>query len=69
MKLRRLRDDYVVDDDVVLARAGELDPDVLQADARRYCGIYGTYGISVFAVRGLTMDEMAQKVPLVRLIV
>ena len=66
MKLRRLRDGDVIDDDIVLARGGELDPDVLRVDARRYYGIYGIYGISVFAVRGLTVDEMAQQVPLVR---
>jgi hypothetical protein len=33
---------------------------------RRYHLLYGTYGISLFAVRGLTIDEMAQQVPLVR---
>jgi hypothetical protein len=33
----------------------------------RYHSIYGVYGISVFAVRGATLEEMAQQVPLVRL--
>src|SRR5258708_4976181 len=28
--------------------------------------VYGSYGISVFAVRGATLEEMAQQVPLVR---
>lgn len=28
--------------------------------------MYGTYGISVFAVRGMALDEMAQQVPLIR---
>ena len=28
--------------------------------------IYGTYGISVFAVRDVTIDELAQQPPLVR---
>jgi hypothetical protein len=32
----------------------------------RYHGVYGSYGISVFAARGATLDEMAQQVPLVR---
>lgn len=32
----------------------------------RYHSIYGSYGISVFAVHGATLDEMAQQVPLVR---
>jgi hypothetical protein len=43
-----------------------LDPDVLCADATRYHSIYGVYGISVFAVRGATVDELAQQVPPVR---
>jgi hypothetical protein len=67
MKLRRLRDGDVLDEDTMLVRGGGLDPDVLRADARRYHSVYGTYGISVFAVRGLSLDEMAQQVPLVRL--
>jgi hypothetical protein len=29
--------------------------------------VYGTYGISVFAVLGLSLDELAQQVPIVRL--
>lgn len=39
---------------------------MLRADATRYHSIYGSYGISVFATRGATLDEMAQQVPLVR---
>jgi hypothetical protein len=67
MKLRRLREGGVLEDgDVVLVRGGNLDPDILRADAVRYHSIYGTYGISVFAVRGVTVDELAQQVPLVR---
>jgi hypothetical protein len=50
----------------VLVRGGDLDPDVLRVDAARYYSIYGVYGISVFAVRGVTVDELAQQVPLVR---
>lgn len=50
----------------MLVRGGELDPDVLSADALRYHSIYGVYGISVFAVRDATLDELAQQVPLVR---
>jgi hypothetical protein len=50
MKLRRLRDgDALQDGDVVLVRGGELDLDILCADAARYHSIYGVYGISVFA--------------------
>lgn len=67
MKLRRLRDGDVLEDgDVVVVRGGDLDPDVLCEDAARYHSIYGIYGISVFAVRGATLDELAQQVPLVR---
>lgn len=43
-----------------------LDPATLRADAARYHGIYGEYGISVFAARDATVDELAQAVPLVR---
>lgn len=64
MKLRRLRDSDVLEDgDVVLVRGGDLDPDVLGVDATRYHSIYG---VSVFAVRDATLDELAQQVPLVR---
>jgi hypothetical protein len=67
MKLRRLRDGDVLDDgDVVLVRRGDLDPDILSEDAVRYHSIYGVYGISVFAVRDATIDELAQQAPLVR---
>ena len=67
MKLRRLRDgDVLGDDRIVLVRGSELDPDVLTADALRYHSIYGVYGISVFAVRDATLEELAQQVPLVR---
>jgi hypothetical protein len=67
VKLRRLREGDVLDDGgVVRARGGALDPEVLRGDALRYHGVYGSYGISLFAVRGLTFEEMAQQVPLVR---
>jgi hypothetical protein len=32
----------------------------------RYHSIYGVYGISVFAVRDVMLDELAQQAPLVR---
>jgi hypothetical protein len=67
VKLRRLRDgDVLEDENIVLVRGGELDPDVLGEDALRYHSIYGVYGISVFAVRDATLEELAQQVPLVR---
>ena len=67
MKLRRLRDGDVLEDgDVVLVRGGDLDPDILSEDAVRSHSIYGVYGISVFAVRDATIDELAQQAPLIR---
>ena len=67
MKLRRLRDGGVLENgDVVLVRGGDLAPDILSADAVRYISVYGTYGISVSAVRDATVDELAQQVQLVR---
>jgi hypothetical protein len=50
----------------VLVRGGDLDPGILRADAARYHSIYGVYGISVFAIRDATVDELAQQAPLVR---
>jgi hypothetical protein len=66
MKLRRLREGDVLDDGTTLVRGGELGPEVLRADAMRYHSVYGIYGISVFAARGATVEELAQQVPLVR---
>jgi hypothetical protein len=67
VKLRRLREGDVVEDgEIVVVRGGELDLEVLRADALRYHSVYSSYGISVFAVRGTTLDELAQQVPLVR---
>jgi len=67
MKLRRLRDGHVLENgDVVLVRGGDLAPDILSTDAVRYYSPYGTYGISIFAVRDATVEELAQQVPLVR---
>jgi hypothetical protein len=67
MKQRFVRiGDELTDDVSVVVRGGALDPVVLRADALRNHSIYGTYGISVFAVRDLTLDELAQLPPLVR---
>ena len=67
MKQRFIRaDDELTDDIDVVVRGGDLDPEILRQDALRNHQIYGTYGISVFAVRDLTLDELAQKAPLVR---
>jgi hypothetical protein len=53
-------------DDVIVIRGGVLDPALLREDARRNYTIYGVYGISVFALRDATVDELAQQPPLVR---
>jgi len=66
-KRRHLRDgDRLDDDETVVIRGGRLDADLLRADADRYHDVYGQYGISVFAARDATVDELAQEVPLVR---
>lgn len=54
------------DDDIVVVRGGEFDIATLRADAERYHAIYETFGISVFAARDITVDELAQEPPLVR---
>lgn len=67
MKQRYLRvGDELADNESVVVRGGELDREILRTDALRNHAIYGSYGISVFAVRGLTLDELAQRPPLVR---
>jgi hypothetical protein len=67
MKQRFIRQgDQLSDDEEVVVRGGELDPDILRMDALRNESIYGTYAISVFALRDATLDELAQEPPLVR---
>jgi hypothetical protein len=66
-KRRHLRHgDRLDDDETIVVRGGRLEPSLLKADAQRYRDLYGSYGISVFAARGATVDELAQQVPLVR---
>jgi hypothetical protein len=52
--------------DIVVIRGGVLDAALLREDAQRNHAIYGVYGISVFALRDATVDELAQQPPLVR---
>lgn len=67
MKQRYIRvGDDLADEDVVVVRGGELKSEVLRSDAVRYYSIYGTFGLSVFAARDITVDELAQETPLVR---
>jgi hypothetical protein len=66
-KQRFVRDgDHLDDDETVVIRGGRLDLDILLADALNYHAIYGDYGVSVFAARDRSVDELAQQVPLVR---
>lgn len=66
-KRRYLREgDDLRDDDTVVVRGGLIEADVLRDDAERHHAIYGTYGISVFAARDVTIEELAQDPPLVR---
>jgi hypothetical protein len=66
-KRRHLRPgDSLDDDDIVVVRGGELDASFLRDDAQRYHAIYAEFGISVFAARGITVDELAQQSPLIR---
>jgi hypothetical protein len=67
VKQRFLRTgDQLTNDVTVVVRGGLLDRSLLRADALRNHAIYGTYGISVFAARDLTVDELAQQAPLIR---
>lgn len=67
MKRRYLRvGDELSDGLTVIIRGGRLEAETLRADARRYHSVYEVYGISVFAARDVTVDELAQEPPLVR---
>lgn len=67
MKQRFVRPDDDLDGgEELILRGGDLDPSIIRRDAQRMFDIYGTYGISVFALRGATIDELAQEAPLVR---
>jgi hypothetical protein len=54
---------YLPDDDERVVRGGEFEPELIRADAQRMFDVYGTFGISVFALGGATIDELAQQVP------
>lgn len=66
MKQRLLRSGGTLGDDETVVRGGDLDSDVIRRDARRMFDVYGVYGVSVFALGGLMLDELAQDAPLVR---
>lgn len=58
--------DHLDDAASVVVRGGTLDREILRSDAERMHAIYGIYGVSVFAVREVPLDELAQQPPLVR---
>ncbi len=66
VKQRYIRPAAALSDDDLLVRGGDLAATVIRADARRNHSIYGTYGVSVFAACVATIDELAQRPPLVR---
>jgi hypothetical protein len=67
VKQRFLRQgDDLADGSEVVVRGGDLDPELLRADALRNHEIYGIFGVSVFALRDAALDELAQQSPLVR---
>lgn len=67
MKQRLIRSgDPLYDDAEVVVRGGDLDGPAIREDALRMFEVYGSYGISVFALREATLDEIAQEPPLVR---
>ncbi len=46
--------------------AADSTPTCCRSDAEDYRVLYGTYGLSVFAARDVTVDELAQQPPLIR---
>ena len=69
MKQRFIRvGDELADEITVVVRGGTLGAELLRQDALRNHAIYATYGISVFAARDASVDELAQQTPLVRFV-
>ncbi len=67
MKLRYIRPDgELADETIVVVRGGSLDRASLLEDAVASFEIYGVHAVSVFALDGVTLDELAQQSPLVR---
>ena len=67
MKERYVRSaDRLSDDTVIVVRGGTLGSDDVLDDALAAFEVYGVYSISVFAIVDTTLDELAQRPPLVR---
>jgi hypothetical protein len=58
--------DHLDDAVSVVVRGGTQDRGILWSDAQRMHAVYGIYGVSVFTVREVPLDELAQQPPLVR---
>lgn len=66
-KQRFLREgDELTDDTMIVIRGGLLNATFIRSDALRNQEIYGTFGVSVFALKGATVDDLAAVPPLVR---
>lgn len=67
MKQRHLRSgDELSDDTTLILRGGELDSAALRADAVRHAAVYGSWAISVFAVRDIPLEGLLQQQPIIR---
>ena len=65
MKERHIRvGDGLTDADAVIVRGGLPGPRGLRAEAQNHYVVYGTFSVSVFAVRDVPLEEIAQSLPL-----
>ena len=53
------RGDELTDDTMIVIRGGLLEEMLLRSDALRNFEVYGTFGISVFAIKDSTVDAVA----------
>jgi hypothetical protein len=66
VKERHIRvGDELVDADTVVVRGGLPGPRGLRAEAQNHYVVYGTSSVSVFAVRDVSLEEIARSLPLV----
>lgn len=66
MKERHIRTgDGLIDADTVILRGGLPGPRGLRAEAQNHYGVYGSFSVSVFAVRDVPLEQVAQSLPLV----
>ena len=66
MKERHIRaGDGLIDADAVIVRGGRPGPRGLRTEAQNHYVTYGSYSVSVLAVRDVPLEEIAQTLPLV----